>query len=308
MRDENIRSKQKRYVITTPVKNEERYLPKLIESIINQTVKPLLWIIVDDNSTDQTPDIIREATETNEWIQSIQLKEGTRDRGVHLANVIRIGFDFAYTFCNENKMDFDYIGNVDADQVFKDTYFEKLIEKFENDGKLGVASGSEWWMNGKKTVYLKGRYPSGGNVLYRKECYEDCDGIPISKVWDSVMNTKAVLRGWSINRFDDSKVFLIRGYSYADGLWKGYKSFGESAYIINYNPLYALTKGLKLLFIKPHYIGLAYIYGYLSSLILRKKQIDDKEVKHYFQHIRPQEARLYYIKMLRTKLKGDTNN
>lgn len=290
-----------------PVKNEEEYLPRLIKSILEQTVKPVLWVIVDDNSADHTPEIIKKATESNNWIQNIRLKEGNRDRGVHLASVIRKGIDFAYGYCKQNEIKFDFIGNVDADQVFKQTYFENLIEKFECDEKLGVASGSEWWLDGNNKIDLKGRYPSGGNVLYRKKCYEECGGIPLTKVWDSVMNTKATIRGWKVNRFDDSQVFLIRGYSYADGLWKGYKSFGESAYIINYNSFYVLIKGLTLTFKAPHYIGLAYVYGYLSSLILRKKKIDDKEVKYYFHYIRPRETKKYYFNVLKKKLKLNLN-
>ena len=42
-----------------PVKDEEKIICDVIESIINQTVKPVLWLIIDDGSTDSSPKIIQ---------------------------------------------------------------------------------------------------------------------------------------------------------------------------------------------------------------------------------------------------------
>jgi len=288
----------KRYILITAVKNEEIYLPKLIQSIVNQSVRPQLWVIVDDGSTDRTPELIKDAKRMYEWIQSIRLEESVRDRGVHLANVIRRGIDFAYRYCKRSGIRFEYIGIIDADVVLEHTYFENLLKKFENNSELGVASGGEWIINGGKITYYKGRYPSGGDVLYRRECYEDCGGVPLTVLWDSVLNTKAKLRGWKVKRFDDCKAFIMRDHFHADGLWNGYKRFGESYYIIDHHPFYVIAKGLKMLFKKPYYIGLAFLYGYLSSIVHRKKKINDKEVRYYYRYIRPQEAKRYYSHIL----------
>lgn len=293
----------RQYLLVTPVKNEENYLPGLIKSIVNQTIKPVLWVIVDDRSTDNTLEIIKKAKETYEWLQFIRLDQGVRDRGAHLAKVIKTGFDFAYEYCDKNNMDFNYLGNVDADVVLDHTYFEKLIEKFELDANLGVASGIEFFINDEKMKKYTGSYPSGGDVLYRRKCYEECGGIPLSGLWDSVMNTKAELRNWSLMRFDDSKVSIMRGYSHADGLWVGYKKLGESSYSLNFNIVYAIAKGLKLLSEKPYYIGFAYLNGYLGSLIMWKEQIKDEEIKYYYNHTRLKQINQYYIDALRNKLR-----
>jgi glycosyltransferase involved in cell wall biosynthesis len=291
------------YILVTPVKNEENYLPKLIKSITNQTIKPKLWVIVDDKSTDQTSDIIRKAKEENNWIQSIQLEESVRDRGIHLAKVIKSGFEFAYKYCENNKIEFNYIGNADADVTFENTYFEKLLRKFELNANLGIASGEIWYVGNGKEIFLENRYPDGGDVLYRKNCFEECGRIPISVLWDSVLNTKALLRGWKIGRFCESRAFITRKYCHADKLWKEYKRMGESQYLVNYNFVYALLKGTQLSFKKPYYLGLAYLNGYLWNFLLRREQINDKEVKNYFWRIRPQEINKYYIHWLNNKIK-----
>lgn len=293
----------KGYILITPVKNEEENLPNLIRSITNQTIKPVLWVIVDDGSSDCTPEIIEEAKEKYNLIQSIRLDKSVRDRGIHLANVIRRGFDFAYEHCEKKGLVFEFLGNIDADVVLEENYFENLLENFEKNPELGVASGAEWLINGDKKTYYKGRYPSGGDVLFRRRCYEECGGIPFSDLWDSVLNTKAKLRGWSVKRFDGSKALVMRDHCYADGLWAGYKKFGESSYIVDYNLFYAIAKGLKLSFKSPFYFGLAYLCGYISGLILRRQQINDKEIRYYYRKVRPREIKRYYINLLKKAFK-----
>jgi len=294
---------QGQYVIITPVKNEERSLPDLIQSVVNQTVKPVLWVIVDDGSTDHTPEIIKEAKEKHEWIQSIRLKGSVRDRGIHLASVIRKGIEFAYEYCEKMGIKFEYLGNIDADVVLENTYFEHLLKKFESNPKLGIASGELWLKEGDKAFRLELRYPDGGDILYRRECFENCGGIPLT-VWnDSVLNAKAKLRGWEVRRFNDSKAYVIRRHCHAGRLWHEYIKEGKSSYILNYNLIYAILKGFKLSFKRPYYIGFAYLYGYLSSLILREEQINDEEIKYYYKFIRPREINCYYINMLKNKFK-----
>src|SRR5262245_41975665 len=50
---------QPSYVLITPVHNEEKFIGRMIESIASQTVLPGHWIIVDDGSTDSTPEIVK---------------------------------------------------------------------------------------------------------------------------------------------------------------------------------------------------------------------------------------------------------
>ena len=46
-----------KYVIITPVKNEEKYIAHTIDSVCNQILKPEEWLIVDDGSEDETKKI-----------------------------------------------------------------------------------------------------------------------------------------------------------------------------------------------------------------------------------------------------------
>ena len=60
-----------KYLIITPVRNEEKYIEYTIKSVLQQTVKPEEWIIVDDGSTDNTSSIIDEYSRKYDWIKTV---------------------------------------------------------------------------------------------------------------------------------------------------------------------------------------------------------------------------------------------
>jgi len=280
---------QKNYLVVTPVKNEGVNLPDLIRSIASQTLKPVLWVIVDDGSTDNTPDIIREAKKNYDWIESIQMNSDKRDLGLHLAKVVRTGFDFAIEHCNKNGIDYEYLANVDGDLTLDRTFFENLIKEFERDPELGVVSGGIKLPVGDQMVHIEGLpedEPSGGDMLIKRECYEKCGGIPVSYSWDSVLKAKARLRGWKTRRFEENIATEIRGVSSAEGYWKGYMHKGTGAHYLNLHPFHVFVKTVIYLLHRrgkePWYVGIAYLAGYLGSVMKRKEQVDDEEVRKYF--------------------------
>ena len=126
----NNTSFQKNYVVITPVKNEGVNLPDLIQSIVSQTLKPVLWVIVDDGSTDNTPEVIREAKKNYGWIESIWVDSAKRELGIHLASIVKEGFDFAIDYCEKEGIDYRYLANVDGDLTLDNTFFENIIQEF----------------------------------------------------------------------------------------------------------------------------------------------------------------------------------
>lgn len=70
-----------RYVVISPVRNEEKYINRTLDAIIAQTIKPSEWVLVDDGSSDKTGEIITQYSEKYEWIRKINLK----DRGYYFS-------------------------------------------------------------------------------------------------------------------------------------------------------------------------------------------------------------------------------
>jgi len=131
-----------RYIIITPCKNEEKNLPVLVRSLAKQSVTPVLWAILDDGSTDRTPEIIQDAKNKYKWIENICIKKGCRDLTIHISEVINTGLNFAQNFCEYHDLRYDFIVFLDADMIIEDAeFFEQLITEFDKDKNLGIASG-----------------------------------------------------------------------------------------------------------------------------------------------------------------------
>ena len=67
-----------KYVIISPCRNEAEYMRRTLNSVINQSVRPSLWVIVDDGSTDATPEILAEYASINDFISIVS----RTDRGL----------------------------------------------------------------------------------------------------------------------------------------------------------------------------------------------------------------------------------
>lgn len=58
----------RRYLLLSPCRNEADYMRRTLDSVVAQTQKPTLWVIVDDGSSDETPAILAEYAAKHDWI------------------------------------------------------------------------------------------------------------------------------------------------------------------------------------------------------------------------------------------------
>lgn len=291
------------YVLVTPAKNEQESLTECIKSVINQSKKPLIWVIIDDGSTDKTPQIIKNAENNYEWIKCIRLDSRDRDLGIHIAKICNIGLNFVTKSCKSKDIEFKYIGILDADIILDKNYYENLIDKFSSNPKLGIISGSTTCLVDGKLIYMDqpNDLPSGAARLWRKECFADT-GYDLTYASDSVSTVKAKLRGWETKRYFEYPFIQYRLTASANGVWNGWKSIGERNYYIGFPLSYAILKSIKYAFKSPYYLGIAYLLGYLTFL-LKKKQTHDKEILNYYRHTRPYETRTKYYRKLKKTLR-----
>ncbi len=270
------------YCIVTPAKNEEDMLPKTIESVVNQTLKPSLWVIVDDGSTDSTPEIIKSACDRHSYIKSLRLTEGKREPGIHIAEVCRSGFQYINTLTGN----YSFIGVLDADVILEGNYFEILIGKFTENNKLGIASGGLYTLDRHgtpKTQALSIHHPINSARLFRKECFDEVGGFLPVNAFDTVEIIKAELRGWETRQYPGMKAIQLRAPASYGGIWRGHKRLGYQAYYLNQHPFSLSARIVKKAFVDKQPIGaLAITYGYAKSWIRKAEKIPDDEVRQYF--------------------------
>ena len=118
-------SEQTKYVVITPVRNEEEYIDFTLQSMTAQTIVPLEWIIVNDGSTDRTAEIIDSYAALMPWIKHAQRKDrGFRKSGGGVIEAFYDGYEVL------SKDEWHYIVKLDGDLSFKRDYFEKCFERF----------------------------------------------------------------------------------------------------------------------------------------------------------------------------------
>src|ERR1700741_2760655 len=121
------------YVLITPARNEARFIELTLKSVVSQTDVPLRWVIVSDGSTDGTDELVKKYAADRPWIELVQLPE-RRER--HFAGKVMA---FNAGLERVKHLQYEIIGNLDADSTFEPDYIEYLLEKFSQNPPLGVA-------------------------------------------------------------------------------------------------------------------------------------------------------------------------
>lgn len=113
--------------VIIPCYNNGLYLAKLLDCCLRQTYQEWEVIVIDDGSTDETPDIVRRYTIKDSRIQFYH-----RNREPKGSVVCRnIGFE---------KSSGKYIIHFDADDLISDTCFEHRVAFIENRPNIDYAS------------------------------------------------------------------------------------------------------------------------------------------------------------------------
>ncbi len=272
---------QIKYVIISPVRDEEKYIEQTIKSIISQTVKPCEWIIVNDGSTDKTGEIVDRYARRYSWIRGIHRgNRGFRKSGY---GVIEAFYDGYNSLKSEN---WDYIVKLDGDLLFADDYFENCFGFFHNQPKLGIGGGVIYHnVNGKLTVEKTPLFHvRGATKIYRRKCWEDIGELIMSPGWDTVDEVKANMCGWVTRSFPELRVTHLKPTGSADGSFRDLVKHGRANYIAGYHPLFMILKCAKRVINKPYIIGSVYmLFGFFSGYLKNNPPIYDKELKKYLR-------------------------
>lgn len=257
-----------KYIIISPVRNEERFLPATIESVAKQSIRPIEYILVDDGSTDRTADIIRDAADRYPWIRYV----GRVDRGMRA-----VGPGVIETFyegkAHISSHDFDYICKMDGDLTIGERYFETLFEKFEKDPRLGSASGKLFLL--ENGIMAEERIADesvlGGVLCLRRQCFEDIGGFVRQVMWDGIAFHRCRMAGWRTQSFRDRNLMIIdhrQMGSSQKSISHGRIRWGWGQYFMGTHPLYILAVGLYRMLERPWFIGgILIVMGYFKGWI-----------------------------------------
>lgn len=249
------------YSIITPVKNEISTIKRTITSVLNQTLLPKEWIIVDDSSSDGTEIILNEISKKYDWIKIFRPTNFQVDDYSS-----RVVYLFNYGF-QQIKEKVDFVSKLDADVSFDKNFYKNILQSFEANPKLGIASG-HLCINGipEKIRFSNFVCTRGATKVYRVKCLEDIGGIIPFQGWDTLDNVAARAKGWEVKILPEYFEHLKEeGSRVGSKIFSHYRT-GYYNGSIPYFWLYFFIKASSKFFSKPIFLGgLLQIIGYIKA-------------------------------------------
>ena len=267
------------YVLLTAAYNEEAFIEGTIRSVLSQSLLPSRWVIVSDNSSDRTDEIVEGYAKQHDFIRferitrapghSFGAKVLALQKGSHLLKDV----------------EYDFIGNLDADISLEPSYFEQLLGCLRGNPRLGLVGGFVYEESGGE--YRSRRINDIRNVahaaqLVRRECYEAIGGYAVLRYGgeDWCAQTTARMMGWQVHSVPELKIFHHRHTGASSSPIRGAFRQGRLDYSFGSDPAFEVIKCARRIRERPYFIGgFARMAGFIWPHFSREpRQVSDEFV------------------------------
>ena len=230
------------YYIVIPSHNEEKFISLTLKSLVEQTVLPKKIVVVNDNSTDKTADIVLDFAKEFAFISLVN----KTSEAIHLpGSKIIQAFQKGLETLDEN---YDFIVKADGDLIFPTNYFETVISHFKSDDKVGMVGGfayieknGEWILeNLTDKDHIRGAFKA-----YRKECFQQIGGLKPAMGWDTVDELLCKYYNWKVVTDENLKVKHLKPTGANYNKTARFKQ-GEAFYTLGYGLIITAIASLKL--------------------------------------------------------------
>lgn len=242
-------------LIIIPAHNEEKNIFYCLKSLEQQTFEDFKVVVVNDGSTDKTAEIAGEFVSKNPNFQLLNLEKSEHQPGAKVVRTFNAGLK------SQSLTTFDIICKFDADIIFPRNYLKKISEVYTINPKAGMVSGI---VKVNKSVFekelafdfqdekrqwqfenLSSKHHVRGPVKsYRKQCFDDMNGLRTVLGWDNIDVMLAQKHGWEVVTIKDLWVKHLRPTAYKYKNQKAEK-LGEYFYNIGLNLPLAAVSSLK---------------------------------------------------------------
>jgi biofilm PGA synthesis N-glycosyltransferase PgaC len=258
------------YSLITTARNEAAFIEETLKSVLRQSVLPVKWIVVSDGSTDGTDEIVKRYAAGHGWIELMRMPE-RRER--HFGGKAHA---FKAAYATLRHLQFQAIGNLDADVCLDRDYFAYLLDRLAEDPALGI-TGTAFREPGRTSYDY--RFASDVNVpgpcqLFRRECFEEIGGYAPLKHGgvDHFALIAARMKGWTTKAYTERSFLHLRPMGAAKA--SGYRAtffWGLKDYRVGNHPLWELFRAVYRLTERPVLLnglllGAGYLYGALRRL------------------------------------------
>ena len=270
------------YLLISPCRNEAEFMINTLDSVLNQSVLPAKWVIVDDGSTDATPDILRQYADKHDFIQIVTRENrGHRSVGPGVIEAFYAGLETV------DLNDYGYVCKLDLDLDLPGTYFETLIQKMDTNPRIGTCSGKPYNRRGSQLVSEKrgDEMSVGMTKFYRVACFQQIGGFVPEVMWDAIDCHRCRQLGWIACSWDQPELRFVHlrvmGSSQS-GVYVGRMRHGYGQYFMGTGIIYMLSTSIYRMSHPPYVFGgLAMFWGYLKSALSRLPKYHDENLRKF---------------------------
>lgn len=277
-----------KYYIVIPSYNEEAFIALTLQSLISQTILPSKIVVVNDNSTDKTADIVLKFAKENPYIKLLNKTSET----IHLpgSKVIQ-AFQKGFETLDEN---YDLIVKLDADLIFPANYFETIIKHFQSDETIGMVGGfcyieknGNWVLeNLTDKDHIRGALKA-----YRKETFQQIGGLKPAMGWDTVDELLCKFYNWKVVTDEKLHVKHLKPTGANYNKTARYKQ-GEAFYTLGYGFFITAIASVKLAMMKKKpLLFLDYIQGFWKAKSAKKPKLVNPEQEEFIRKYRLQKMK-----------------
>lgn len=281
------------YYIVIPAYNEQANICLALDSILKQTLLPKKIVVVNDNSTDSTPKIIKAFANKFPIIEFVNVQS----KPIHLpgSKVIE-AFNKGLETLDEN---YDFIVKLDADLIVPSHYFERIAQIFSENPQVGMAGGRAYLLkNGswKLEKLTENDHIRGAFKAYRKECFLQIGKLKPEMGWDTVDELLARYYGWEIFVDTSLKVKHLKQTGAVYNKAARYKQ-GEAFYRLGYGLPLTVLASLKLTLKKRKpLLFIDYIQGYCKAQKSKKELLINPEQAKFIRAYRWRNIKKKFLK------------
>jgi GT2 family glycosyltransferase len=289
-----------RLLVITPVRNEAEHIELVARGLAAQARPPDLWLVVDDGSDDETPQILARLHTDLDFMRVVTTPPGfTRAAADRLAVAAAPrAFNYGLHTIDPRELSlFTHLGKLDGDVELFPDYFATILAEFDRNPRLGVAGGvvlerreGEWEETDSAPEHVRGALK-----LYSRECFDAIGGVQERLGWDGVDEVTARMRGFQTRSFPAAQAYHHRHTGSADGRLRGHARWGEAHWILHHGVLWTLLRAGKVGRIEPRGASAAaYLYGYGRAAVRRVPRV---EIEGYREFVRAEQSRRLRLRL-----------
>lgn len=289
-----------KYILITSARNEETFVAKTLDSVTTQSQLPERWVVIDDGSSDRTAEIVAGYAQKFPWIKLIRNPKREGRNFAAKANAVNMAL------AQSQDIEFNVLGNLDADVSFPPEYMEFLLAKFSADPRLGVA-GTPFTQAGgydsTKDSFEGENFVAGPIQLFRRDCFQEVGGYTASPAggvdWIAVMTAR--LKGWTVRSFSEKRFHHYRSMGTAErGKVAALFSYGQKDYYLGGSPIWQLFRCTYQMAKKPYLVGgVALFAGFFSATVRRMPRVVTPELMQFHRKEQMKKLRAIFRTLLR---------